>query len=94
MHMHEVAVTEARAEFSELISRVAYGGEPVVITRHGKPLVALVPAAYLDEEPAENDPTTRPPDAPITVLDVTARGGGESSGPFTVAARQDNPKTR
>jgi prevent-host-death family protein len=92
--MHEVPVTEARAEFSELISRVAYGGEPVVITRHGKPLVALVPAAYLDEEPSESAATPRTSAASVTVLDITARGGGEPSGPFTVAARQDNPKAR
>ena len=87
MHMHEVPVTEARAEFSELINRVAYGGEPVVITRHGKPLVALVPAAYVDQGPVKS------PAAPKAVLDVTARSG-ESSGPFTVAAQRDDPTAR
>lgn len=40
-------MTEARAQFSELINRVGYGGERVVITRHGKPLVALVAASEL-----------------------------------------------
>jgi prevent-host-death family protein len=93
MHMHEVPVTEARAEFSELVSKVAYGGQPVVITRHGKPLVALVPAAYLEREPAESPDDPQRSGAPITVLDVTGRVG-ESSGPMTVAARQDNPQTR
>ncbi|MCQ4079879.1 type II toxin-antitoxin system Phd/YefM family antitoxin [Streptomyces sp. RB6PN25] len=44
---HEVPVTQARAEFAELINRVVYGGERVVVTRHGKPLVALVTAADL-----------------------------------------------
>lgn len=44
---HEVPVTQARAEFAELINRVVYGGERVVVTRHGKPLVALVSAADL-----------------------------------------------
>jgi prevent-host-death family protein len=91
--MQEVPVTEARAEFSELISRVAYGGEPVVITRHGKALVALVPAAYLDERSAESSEGPKGSMTPVTVLDVTARGS-ESSGPFTVAARQDDPETR
>ncbi|WP_277436642.1 type II toxin-antitoxin system Phd/YefM family antitoxin [Streptomyces sp. SPB162] len=44
---HEVPVTQARAELAELINRVVYGGEQVVLTRHGKPLVALVSAADL-----------------------------------------------
>lgn len=45
---HEIPVTQARAEFAELINRVVYGGERVVVTRHGKPLVALVSAADLE----------------------------------------------
>ena len=44
---HEVPVTQARAELAELINRVVYGGERVVVTRHGKPLAALVSAADL-----------------------------------------------
>jgi prevent-host-death family protein len=44
---HEVPVTQARAELAELINRVVYGSERVVVTRHGKPLVALVSAADL-----------------------------------------------
>jgi prevent-host-death family protein len=45
---HEVPVTQARAELAELINRVVYGGERVVVTRHGKPLIALVSAADLE----------------------------------------------
>ncbi|WP_163505926.1 type II toxin-antitoxin system Phd/YefM family antitoxin [Fodinicola acaciae] len=44
---HEVPVTQARAEFADLVNRVVYGGERVVVTRHGKPLAALVSAADL-----------------------------------------------
>ncbi|MEV6051920.1 type II toxin-antitoxin system Phd/YefM family antitoxin [Streptomyces sp. NPDC052107] len=55
---YEIPVTQARAELAELINRVVYGGERVVVTRHGKPLVALVSAADLErldalEEAAE-----------------------------------------
>lgn len=55
---YEIPVTQARAELADLINRVVYGGERVVVTRHGKPLVALVSAADLErlesdcEEPA------------------------------------------
>lgn len=44
---YEIPVTQARAELAELINRVVYGGERVVVTRHGRPLVALVSAADL-----------------------------------------------
>ncbi|MET9446795.1 type II toxin-antitoxin system Phd/YefM family antitoxin [Streptomyces cinerochromogenes] len=56
---YEIPVTQARAELADLINRVVYGGERVVVTRHGKPLVALVSAADLErldalEAPAED----------------------------------------
>ncbi|MBY8864866.1 type II toxin-antitoxin system Phd/YefM family antitoxin [Streptomyces sennicomposti] len=44
---YEIPVTRARAELADLINRVVYAGERVVVTRHGKPLVALVSAADL-----------------------------------------------
>ncbi|WP_406325804.1 type II toxin-antitoxin system Phd/YefM family antitoxin [Streptomyces niveus] len=44
---YEIPVTQARAELADLINRVVYGEERVVVTRHGKPLVALVSAADL-----------------------------------------------
>ncbi|MFE9609522.1 type II toxin-antitoxin system Phd/YefM family antitoxin [Streptomyces sp. NPDC006012] len=55
---YEIPVTQARAELADLINRVVYGGERVVVTRHGKPLVALVSAADLERleelpEPAD-----------------------------------------
>ncbi|MFC9947799.1 type II toxin-antitoxin system Phd/YefM family antitoxin [Streptomyces pratensis] len=52
---YEIPVTQARAELADLINRVVYGGERVVVTRHGKPLVALVSAADLQR--LENEET-------------------------------------
>ncbi|WP_328540012.1 type II toxin-antitoxin system Phd/YefM family antitoxin [Streptomyces sp. NBC_00344] len=46
--VYEIPVTQARAELADLINRVVYGGERVVVTRHGKPLAALVSAADLE----------------------------------------------
>ncbi|MFJ9538999.1 type II toxin-antitoxin system Phd/YefM family antitoxin [Streptomyces sp. NPDC101225] len=56
---YEIPVTQARAELADLINRVVYGNERVVVTRHGKPLVALVSAADLErldalDQPAED----------------------------------------
>ncbi|MFF5018278.1 type II toxin-antitoxin system Phd/YefM family antitoxin [Streptomyces sp. NPDC001165] len=58
---YEIPVTQARAELADLINRVVYGAERVVVTRHGKPLVALVSAADLErldalDEQAEEQP--------------------------------------
>jgi prevent-host-death family protein len=53
---YEIPVTQARAELAELINRVVYGGERVVVTRHGKPLVALVSAADLERLDGEQQP--------------------------------------
>ena len=64
----EIPVTAARAEFSELINRVGYGGERIVITRHGKPLVALVPASEAVPETVHQDANN------VTVLDVASDG--------------------
>jgi prevent-host-death family protein len=39
----EIPVTQARDELAELINRVAYGHERIVLTRHSKPVACLVP---------------------------------------------------
>jgi len=92
--MEELPVTEARAEFSELVSRVAYGGVPVMITRHGKPLVAMVPAAYLDGAAGDGQPQLSEPSAEVAVLDLTGRAS-QGAEPFGVAAQhRQRPTSR
>lgn len=41
--MATMTTVEAREQFADLLSRTAYGKERVVLTRHGKPIGALVP---------------------------------------------------
>jgi prevent-host-death family protein len=43
-----LTAAKAKAEFAECVRR-AEAGESVVITRHGKPVAALVSSARLDE---------------------------------------------
>lgn len=50
-----LGVAEAKRRFAELIERVG-GGERVVVTRHGKPAVAIVPPEAVDAR----QPTGRP----------------------------------
>jgi prevent-host-death family protein len=42
-----VPVTQARAELSELVNRVVYGRERIVLTRHGRAVAAIVSAEDL-----------------------------------------------
>ena len=77
----EIPVTEARAQFADLISRVGYGGEQIVLTRHGKPLVALVPASQLEAGDAF---------AQDVVLDLTSHRDTDQS-QFRLAAETRTP---
>ena len=76
----EIPVTEARAQFAELISRVGYGGEQILLTRHGKPLVALVPARFLEATSAGPGEV---------VLDLTSHRDTDPS-QFRLAAEERN----
>jgi prevent-host-death family protein len=52
----EIPVTQARDELADLINRVAYGHERIILTRHSKPVACLVPPedlARLQEEEQE-----------------------------------------
>lgn len=51
-----IPLKKVREELSELISRVAYGNDDVIITKNGKPVAALVD--YDDYEKIKN-PTKR-----------------------------------
>ncbi|MFJ8074054.1 type II toxin-antitoxin system Phd/YefM family antitoxin [Streptomyces sp. NPDC096176] len=90
---YEIPVTQARAELADLINRVVYGGERVVVTRHGKPLVALVSAA--DLERLENAGEA----AEEQVISSVSSFGSTSSAPaprgrFGLAAEHHRPEDR
>jgi prevent-host-death family protein len=64
----EIPVTQARDELAELINRVAYGHERIILTRHSKPVACLVPPEDLQRlEPQAQETirlasTSQPPD--------------------------------
>ena len=80
----EIPVTEARAQFAELVNRVGYGGEEIVLTRHGKPLVALVPATALRDQPSATGEI---------ILDLTSTRD-PARADFDLAARESYPPPR
>jgi len=85
----EIPVTEARAQFSELVNRVGFGKERIILTRHGKPLVGLVPA---EELAALDDPATTTP------VPFTATGSPQATDRrptyLDLAARASDPPGR
>ncbi|HRI56661.1 MAG TPA: type II toxin-antitoxin system prevent-host-death family antitoxin [Anaerolineae bacterium] len=56
---HVVTVVEAKRSFSDLMGRVAYAGDRLVVERHGKPMIAwisyddLLRLRHLEQQGAE-----------------------------------------
>lgn len=46
--MTKLKISEARKEFAELINRVAYGDERIILERSGKELAAVIPIGDLE----------------------------------------------
>ncbi|MEV8309588.1 type II toxin-antitoxin system Phd/YefM family antitoxin [Streptomyces flavidovirens] len=74
---YEIPVTQARAELAELINRVVYGGERVVVTRHGKPLVALVSAADLERLEGEQEAAEESVISSVSTFGSASSAAGE-----------------
>ncbi|MFD4137438.1 type II toxin-antitoxin system Phd/YefM family antitoxin [Streptomyces sp. NPDC058572] len=92
---YEIPVTQARAELADLINRVVYGGERVVVTRHGKPLVALVSAADLArlEQEQEQEAAEEQVISSVSSLGSVTSASGER-GRFGLAAEHRRPEQR
>ncbi len=43
-----ISTADARMNFSDIINKVAYGNEPIVLTRRGKSIAAIVSIAELE----------------------------------------------
>lgn len=97
---YEIPVTQARAELADLINRVVYGEERVVVTRHGKPLVALVSAADLArlenlqaEEAAEAAAAEERVIASVSAIRSVTSAPGERAD-FGIVAKHEPPERR
>jgi prevent-host-death family protein len=89
---YEIPVTQARAELADLINRVVYGGERVVVTRHGKPLAALVSAADLRRLEEEQDTVEEPVISAISTVRTVPPAAREPR--FGIAAEHRSPDAR
>jgi prevent-host-death family protein len=83
----EIPVTQAREELADLINRVAYGHERIVLTRHSKPVACLVPPedlARLEGSEQAAPGVSYPESAP-------SRPSQPLPGPMPIAARHRPP---
>lgn len=84
-------MTQARADLAELVSRVGYSGERILLTRHGKALAALVPVSdleALERPPAEIGFSIAPPAQPEPEQDDRP----ERADPMRIAAEHREPR--
>jgi prevent-host-death family protein len=51
----QVGAKDARARFAELLGRVGFGREEIVIERSGKPMAALIPMDVYEQMVAERE---------------------------------------
>ena len=54
MREQTISVAEAKKHFSEILSKVAYGKEQVLITKRGKPMARLIPANQAERHLGES----------------------------------------
>ena len=87
----EIPVTQAREELADLVNRVAYRHERIILTRHSKPVACLVPPedlARLQEQEREQER-----EAPRVSYTGTAQGPAQKPalpGPMPVAAQHQS----
>jgi len=51
----QIGAKDARAKFAELLGRVGFGREEIVIERSGKPMAALIPMEVYEQMVAERE---------------------------------------
>lgn len=89
----EIAVTQARKIFAELLNRVIYRGEEVVLTRHGKTVAAIVSAEDLELLRQVRSARLGLTRAEPATADERPRGMPEES-PLSIAAQYHTPGRR
>jgi len=71
--MATMTVAEAKNHFSDVLRRAEYGGERVIVERHGKPVAAIVSTEDLRQlEAAENAVDLK--DAQAALVEAKERG--------------------
>ncbi|SNT61761.1 prevent-host-death family protein [Streptosporangium subroseum] len=93
MSAETVPFTVARSQLAELMGRVAYGGERIVLSRHGKPAVALVSIADLErlQAMADQEEPAQVVSLGKTSFDLAEPSSRQDPRRFDIAAEQAPP---
>jgi prevent-host-death family protein len=73
-----IGAREARNNFADLLGRVGYGGQTVIVERSGKPMAAIIPAESYEQLIAEREARfqvvdrirSRLPDLPLEEVEL------------------------
>jgi prevent-host-death family protein len=87
-----MSVTDARTQLAELVNRVAYSGQQITLTRHGRPMAVLVSVADAEHARVASEQA-----APATVTSLTAHPAqttGQPARRLDIAARTTTPPSR
>jgi prevent-host-death family protein len=88
-------IAEAKKHFSDLLGRVAYGGETIWILRRGKPMAKLVPPGPIPDQPHLADVRGwLEDDDPFFSLLEKVQGGRRTRRPRVVAVGRRGAKPR
>ncbi len=87
-----IPVTEARGQLTELVNRVAYSGDHITLTRHGRPMAVLVSVSDAQRAREILNET-----GPAGVSSLTSRSGHTPTDVehrYRIAAQTDSPVPR
>jgi len=82
MKVTRVGAREARSSFSELLGRVRYGDEVVIVERSGKPMAAMIPVEVYEREVAASQ--GQPAEVSPLVVSEGREGGRKLADPMAM----------
>ena len=76
--VEHIGAREARNDFSDLMGRVHYGGQTVIVERSGKPMVAVIPVDVYQRLIAEREARRTEAELTATRRDLERPGRGRN----------------
>lgn len=63
MQVYRIGAEQFRRELADLLNKTGYGGDRVIIERHGSPLAVLIPYTFYEALISQEGATLTPPPA-------------------------------
>lgn len=88
-----VPITDARGQLAELVNRVAYSGDHVTLTRHGRPMAVLVSVSDAQRSRGAADEPAQA-EAVSSLTPLAGHTPEEIEHRYPIAARTTTPAPR